>query len=167
MSRHSGGTFLRPKHNFQGTVSKDRGPVRRVGEGRQGPAPNTPTFSGVAHDSLYLNWTPSGDGGSAITSYDINYGPTSGANTTLYMGAVSPQFISGLTPGTLYYFRVRANNAIGNGAWSTIVSQQTIAGVRVRDGGTWKFAIPYVKVAGVWKTAIPFVKVGGVWEETI
>lgn len=131
------------------------------------PAPNTPTFSGVAHDSLYLNWTPNGDGGSAITSYDINYGPTSGANTTLYTGAVSPQFISGLTPGTLYYFRVRANNAIGNGAWSTIVSQQTIAGVRVRDGGTWKFAIPYVKVAGVWKTAIPFVKVGGVWEETI
>jgi hypothetical protein len=131
------------------------------------PAPNNPTFTTVGPTSLYVNFTPTGDGGSAITSYDIGYGLTSSADSTLYTGAVSPQYISGLTPGTTYYFRVRANNAVGNGTWSTIVSQQTVAGVRVRDGGTWKIAVPYVKVAGIWKVAVPYVNVSGVWKGTV
>jgi hypothetical protein len=131
------------------------------------PAPSAPTFTSVGPTSLYVNFTPSGDGGSAITSYDVYYGTTSSADTVLHTGAVSPQLISGLIPGTTYYFRVRANNAVGNGAWSTIVAQATIAGVRVRDGGTWKFAVPYVKVAGVWRPAVPYVNVSGEWKGTV
>ncbi len=131
------------------------------------PAPNAPTFTNVGPTELYVNFTNNGDGGSAITSYDIGYGTTSSADSVLYTGAVSPQFISGLTPGTTYYFRVRANNSVGNGAWSTIVAQATVAGVRVKDGGTWKIAVPYVKVAGVWKLAVPYVKDSGVWKGTV
>jgi len=114
-----------------------------------------------------LSWTPNGDGGSAITSYDIGYGTTPTADSVLYMGAVSPQYISGLIPGTTYYFRVRANNAVGNGTWSTIISQQTVAAVRIRDGGVWKLAVPYVKVAGVWKLGVPFMKVSGTWKSMV
>jgi len=130
------------------------------------PAPNLPTVSDVTPTSLYLSWTPNGDGGSAITSYDIGYGTTATADSVLYTGAVSPQFLSSLTPNKLHYFRVRANNAIGNGVWSTIISQLTQPAIRIKDSGSWVLAVPYVKIAGIWKVAVPFVKDGGTWKET-
>ena len=129
-------------------------------------APNTPTISNIGPTTADVTWTPNGAGGSPITGYDIAYGtdPT-GVGATV-ISATSPQTITGLTPGMTYYFYVRAINVVGAGPYCTPASAMTIAGIRVRDAGVWKTAIPYVKDAGVWKLAVPYVKDAGVWKGT-
>lgn len=129
-------------------------------------APSTPTFNTVQPTSLNVLWTPNSNGGAAITNYEIAYGPTT-TPTIFVTSTTSPKAITGLTPGTTYYFKVRAQNSVGWSAYSTQSSVMTIAGVRVKVAGVWKIAVPYVKVAGVWKLARPYVRVGGVWKETI
>lgn len=131
------------------------------------PAPNTPTFSNVAPTTLNVLWTPNGDGGAAITNYEIAYGTNPSTPSDTVTSATSPKAISGLTPGTTYYFKVRAQNSVGWGAYSAQASVMTIAGVRIKDGGDWKVAVPYVKDGGTWKIAVPYVKIAGVWKETI
>lgn len=129
-------------------------------------APSTPTLSDIAPTSATVSWTANSDGGSPITGFQVGYGTSLTAPTTI-ISATSPKIISGLTPGTVYYFWVRATNAIGTSAWSTPVSSSTIAGARIKTGGVWKIAIPYVKDGGVWKIAHPWARNGGVWKETI
>lgn len=36
---------------------------------------------------------------------------------------------------------------------------------RIKLGGTWKKAVPYIKINGVWKEAIPYIKINGVWKK--
>jgi hypothetical protein len=111
------------------------------------------------------SWTaPSDNGGSSITGYEVGYGTSSTAPTTIVSGT-SPKTITGLTPGTTYFFWVRAINAIGTGPWSPFVANATIAGARIKVGASWVIAVAYVRDAGTWKLAVPFVKDAGVWKE--
>lgn len=130
-------------------------------------APSNPTFTNVGPTSVDVNWTPNSNGGASIDNYNIGWALTSAGATDFVTSTTSPKTVTGLTPGTTYYFWVQAHNSVGWGAWSAPVAQQTIAGVRFNDAGTWKVAVPYVKDAGVWKLARPYVKLGGVWKETI
>lgn len=129
-------------------------------------APSTPVLSNIQPTSVDVSWTPNGTGGSPITGFQVGYSTTSATQDTI-VAAVSPKTISGLIPGTQYFFWVRAQNAVGFGPWSAFASTQTIAGARVLDGGQWKIAVPYVRQGGVWKKAIPWVKHAGEWKETI
>lgn len=71
-----------------------------------------------------------------------------------------------LTPGTTYYIWARTHNSVGWSIWSTTArSATTLSVVRVRVGGVWETATPYVKVSGVWKLARPWSRVAGVWKE--
>lgn len=67
------------------------------------------------------------DGGSAITSYDLQW-QEDGGSWTLVTGISDPQSITGLTASTLYYVQTRAVNAVGAGAWSASASDTTQAG---------------------------------------
>jgi hypothetical protein len=99
-------------------------------------APDAPTVTSQAggHTRAGVQWTAGADGGSAVTSWDIDHataaapttwlGPTNTASTNLY-GAVT-----GLTNGIAYVFRVRGVNAIGNGTWSSTSSSATPSDVR-------------------------------------
>jgi len=129
-------------------------------------APSTPILTDISPTSVTVSWTPNSDGGSAITAFEVGYGTSSSAPTSTSTGT-SPKIISGLTPGTTYYFWVRAQNSVGWGPYSASASVMTIAGVRIKDGGVWKIAVPYVRDAGVWKLARPYVKYLGIWKETI
>lgn len=115
-------------------------------------APNKPILTGVTVNSVDVSWTPNGNGGSTITEYQIGYGTASSGPTT-YVIANSPDTIGNLATGTVYYFWVRAKNAIGWSAWSPVNSVRTFLGSYVNVAGTWKLAIPYVNVGGVWKQA--------------
>lgn len=128
-------------------------------------APGTPTLSAVTPTSATVTWAAAGNGGSPITGYELGYGTSFTAPTTI-ISALSPKTVTGLTPGSTYYFWVRAINAVGTGPWSTPASTSTIAGVHVKVSGVWKFAVPWVKSGGVWKTAVPWVKSSGVWKNT-
>ncbi len=132
---------------------------------REPDAPSTPTLSNVTSTGVTAAFTPNGNGGSAITGYQVGYG-TNPSSPTTSVTAISPQTITGLIPGTTYYFRARARNAVGWGPWSSAVSNTTISGARFLSGTTWKYAVPYVRVSGVWRPSRPMIKTPDGWKET-
>lgn len=76
-----------------------------------------------------------------------------GAETvTLHLGDTGTTELGGPTDQTvnLYGYSGGAQDAL----------------VRIRDGGVWKFAIPYVNDNGSWKKAVPYVKTPGGWKPT-
>ena len=73
-----------------------------------------------------LSWSAPAANGSTITSYDIEYKPTStpdwtGATATT-SATTSASITTGLSAGTSYDFRVRAVNGVEDGAFSDTVS---------------------------------------------
>lgn len=130
-------------------------------------APSVPLLSSVRVNSVDVSFSaPSNNGGSPITEYNIGYGTNPTAPTTTIL-ASSPRVVTGLAPGTVYYFRTRARNSVGYGPWSGAASVRTIAGVYIKVGAATKLAVPYVKVAGVWRLAEPWTRSVGVWKRTI
>ena len=72
-----------------------------------------------------LSWTaPASNGGSAITSYNIYEGTSSGGETLLQStGSTATTFpATGLANGTKYYFEVTAVNGVGEGPVSSEAS---------------------------------------------
>lgn len=129
-------------------------------------APSAPLLSSVRATSVDVAFSaPSDTGGSTITGYQIGYGTTSSAPAST-VSATSPQVVTGLNPGTVYYFWVRARNSVGWGAWSAYRSIRTVAGAYIRVGAEMKLAVPYVKVGGVWKIAEPWIRNVGVWKRS-
>lgn len=133
------------------------------------PAPVSITLITPTTMRYMFTFTGKSDNGSAVTGYDYQYSESSAFSGAPVLTAPSNGVLdqTGLIPSTLYYYRVRAKNAVGVSAWSSVISATTIPAVRVMVGGVWKLAIPYVKVAGVWKIAQPYVKVNGVWKKTV
>lgn len=129
-------------------------------------APAAPSLSSIGPVAITVSWTPPYNGGSAITGYEVGYSTSNTLPPASTTAATSPKVISGLTPGTKYYFWVRAQNAVGFSDWSSSVNADTIAGARIKVSGVWVFAIPYVKDAGTWKLSVPYVKHAGIWKET-
>ncbi|MGQ0507839.1 MAG: beta strand repeat-containing protein [Myxococcaceae bacterium] len=77
-----------------------------------------PLISATAGDQqVSVTWVaPSNDGGSPITSYTLTLYDTSGPKTPVNVPASPLSYVaSGLTNGMQYYFRITANNAVGNG----------------------------------------------------
>jgi len=72
-----------------------------------------------------VTWTaPANDGGSSIVDYDIGYTPSGGSETIVSHGSTTPPHeLLNLTDGVSYSVRVRAVNSIGDGAWSSPVTQ--------------------------------------------
>ena len=71
-----------------------------------------------------LSWTaPASDGGAAITNYKI-YRDTSASPTTLLdtIGNLTTYTDNAVSNGTLYYYRVKATNAVGDSAYSSDAS---------------------------------------------
>jgi Flp pilus assembly pilin Flp len=94
-------------------------------------APGTPTLTTPNAKTIRVAWTaPASNGGSAITTYGIQYRActTWSSGSCSLWGAwqnapddpTSPTTISGLVTGTRYQVQVLARNAVGNGTYSTI-----------------------------------------------
>jgi hypothetical protein len=109
-------------------------------------APNAPTglsASSPLPGQLTVNWVAPVDfGDSALTGYrvEVSASPTFASGvTTVDVGLVLTTTISGLIPGTLYYYRVAAKNAVTTTASTTGVdsatsSQLVLAAARRWDG---------------------------------
>lgn len=86
--------------------------------------PNTagsPTFSSVTDTSATISYATPGNNGSSIIGYDVQLAKNSGFTSGVInlRDWSSPAYPSGLTPATRYYVRVRAENSVGNGNWSS------------------------------------------------
>ena len=91
-------------------------------------APAAPTLT-TGNAQMTATWTAASDNGSAITDYDVQYCSTNcdmvGNWTSLPDATDSTALnatITGLTNGTTYSVRVRAENSNGAGPWSTASS---------------------------------------------
>lgn len=71
-----------------------------------------------------MSWgTPSDGGGTPITGYTYQYSVNSDMSSAVSTTAnVLGVTVTGLTLATTYYYRVRANNSVGYGAWSSILN---------------------------------------------
>jgi hypothetical protein len=130
--------------------------------------PSTPVFGDIRQTSFVTAFLDGGNG-APIDSREAAYTTDPGGSGLTIVAASSIGYatVTGLSPGTTYYVWARTHNAAGYSGWSGRGVVRTIAGTRVNDGGTWKEAIPYVRVGGVWKLARPWVRTLGEWKETI
>lgn len=81
-------------------------------------APQSPAVTPGSTSALVTWATPSDDGGTPITGYRIDYStdPTFATHSSKTVGVVNSDTVTGLTPGTQYYFRVCALNAVTTAA---------------------------------------------------
>lgn len=94
-------------------------------------APTTPTASEVTPVSMRLTWVrPTDTGGAAMVGMILRRSETSSFAefTDVNLGATATStVVTGLTPGTMYYWRVLARNSVGYGAQSPTRTQATLA----------------------------------------
>lgn len=91
--------------------------------------PGVPTFSNITSSAMRASWAASTDD-VAVTGYELQYSLNAefSPKTTIPLGNVLFYDASGLAANTLYYWRVRAHDAVPNNSeYSTTSSQQTSA----------------------------------------
>ena len=107
--------------------------------------PLAPTGLSVNPGSTHLDirWTaPAEPVGKPITGYAVEYTPAGGSATLVALASTARSYIAdNLTNGTSYSVRVRAINAIGDGAFTSSVSGTPFSGASLAltrtAGGTW------------------------------
>ncbi len=113
--------------------------VNAVGDGTYSSTANaTPTSGATApaqvgtvtptagNGQVSLSWSAPSDGGSSITDYVIEFSTDDASFSTFSDGTSTgtTATVTGLTNGTLYYFRVSAVNSVGTGTASASVSKK-------------------------------------------
>lgn len=131
--------------------------------------PGVPVFTHELPTTLTVSWAASsGDGGKPITAYLLRR-YTGSSPTGPFVDSVSnnrARNLTNLASGTIYTFRVYAQNADGYSDSSDTATIQMPGACWVRYENVWKIAIPYVRSGGVWKMAIPSVRSTAIWKNT-
>lgn len=91
------------------------------------PAPTQNQPTNITTTSMRVTFSGNGDGGRPIIGWELHWA-TDAAFTQNVQSVVSSGTtdVTGLTPGTTYYFRSRGRNEIGLGPFSNVVSQTTL-----------------------------------------
>jgi len=138
--------------------------------------------------SLAVDWAVPGDGGAALTGYEVAYSlsdptgtpnwtsyPHSGTDTNVDLSAATD---ANLTAGVEIWVRVRASNGSGNGAWSQPVAAAmpaapagtlsiSMADVSGNDGNvmlTWTYQEPALPEIPLTAYVLEYRTGGGAWQ---
>ena len=125
-------------------------------------APGAAALSSIAQSTVVTVFNGNSNGGAAITRWELGYGtsPTTPQTVVTSPGTLT---ITGLTPGTGYYFWSRGVNSIGTGPWSVRSTATTLPGVHLRVSGVWVSANPHNRVAGAWVGSRTHGRISGAW----
>ena len=107
--------------NAQGTGPWSNVAMAMTDGGTPGRPKLTATKSGTS--MINLAWTPpEGDGGSAITGYELQYwdGSNGWMDLTSTTASVTSHTHRNIAGGMTKYYRIRAMNSGGSGLWSTV-----------------------------------------------
>jgi hypothetical protein len=135
---------------FSGGVGGTTSPT--VPDTMAAPTVLTPTTDGFS-----VQFTAPNNGGSAISSYEIQVSKDNFATVAATFTGVtsSPKVLTGLSPGTKYRARVRAINAVGGASWSASSAEiQTLGGVKVWNGTAWIEGIVRTWDGSSWKVVV-------------
>lgn len=131
--------------------------------------PGTLSVSNVQATSIRITSPNVAENGDAVTTWRFYYS-TSGSwseSTAFQDNGGRVKDITGLAPGTRYYFWVRAYNSYGRSGLSPRKTAVTLPVVNVRVGGVWRTAKCWVRKGGTWRPATVWVKSGGTWRKTV
>ena len=108
---------------------------------REPGPPGTPSITTKTATSATIGWSAPTSGGTFnptlnTDTYRVERSTTSDFSSGVAQGNTDNTSLTytGLSPSTTYYFRVRAQNADGQGAYSQVLSFTTDAGVAVPPG---------------------------------
>lgn len=140
--------------------------------------PAAPTITGTVNGqrmgpqdikttSMVVKFSGNSSNGATIDAWQLQYAtnPSFTGATTISSNGTST--LTGLSPGTTYYFRARGHNVAGWGAWSTTVSATTLTAVYVSDGTTWHSADVYVSDGSRWLSPEVWVSNGTAWVQPL
>lgn len=80
-------------------------------------APDPVILDTITSTSMRARFSGNGNGGAPILEWQLGYG-TSGSTVQHYLTSTGTSTVTGLTPGTRYYFWARGRNSEGWGPWS-------------------------------------------------
>lgn len=132
------------------------------------PGPTIPIgFSDITQTAVRYHFAGGSDGGAPILEWQALWQDlTINGPQNSYISNGYTLLGPGLTPGHTYAFWSRGRNAVGWGPWSVPLTTRTLAGARGIYQGSWREAVPYVKVNGVWRVGEPYVNVNGTWRKS-
>lgn len=119
-----------------------------------------------ARDAV-LTWSPpERTNGSTVTGYEVQYSSSSTfSSPTTTAAATSPATVGGLTPGLVYWWRVRALSDVGASAYSDAVSGRQRSGGEVSDGVEWATSQAFVSDGeGGWRLLTANISNGSGWK---
>lgn len=127
-------------------------------------APTITTIDGITATGMTVRFSGSAsNGGSPITNYALQRADdasfTVGVAQYNTLTGVNP--ISGLTPNKFYFWRVIAQNGVGNSPISNVVAAKTLTGARVGKAGTYVAAEVRVGRSSAFPAAEAWVAKGG------
>ena len=138
-------------------------------------APNdmaAPTFSSVTNTSFRASWVAPAMNGATFVNYKYDVSTSSTFASVVATGTTTALFVdvTGLTPGTRYYVRVRANATPNNGGYGTADQLTTgvapLSGMRVYSfiDGVRKQGELYTFLGGVRYKVLPMWQHDGTME---
>ena len=108
------------------------GPTSHSAAITRATVPPAPTWDGGGLEertttSMRIRFVGRGNGGSTITKWELQRSTTSNFSANVVtITSTGVSTVTGLTPGTRYYWRARGVNAVGNGAWTTTLTTDTL-----------------------------------------
>ena len=128
-------------------------------------ATQAPSITDLGPDAATAIW--SAPAGAVPTGFEFQWARNSEFTSSLQTatGTVwrTSHRMTGLTPATRYYARVRSRTSAGYGAWSAGTTFETLSGAKVRRAGAWIDAPVFVRSGGQWKAAKVHKRVNGQW----